>query len=254
MQTGNGVVGKRPCLAASLLEMRAGKPVFVNQGGVMAYRTNDSRKNAFLSLICILCLACSFLMYSDESFARDRTETGKSAQTGKKAPTSREIWLERARNNVDFVRGKASWYGSDFHAGKTASGLPYDMYTFTAAHRTLPFGTIVRVTDQYNGKSVMVCVTDRGPFKKGRIIDMSYAAAGRIGLNTKGVSTVDLEVVSDSKGRPLNASQAFYVEHDSVTGPERYGPYETFADAAVIQEALLSAHPEANVVLDARQP
>ncbi|MBQ4125313.1 MAG: septal ring lytic transglycosylase RlpA family protein, partial [Desulfovibrio sp.] len=90
---------------------------------------------------------------------------------------NREKWLEHAKKNPDMVLGQASWYGRDFDRKATASGLPYDMYTFTAAHRTLPLGTVVRVTDQFNGRSVMVCVTDRGPYAKGRILDLSYAAA-----------------------------------------------------------------------------
>ncbi|MDO5536318.1 MAG: septal ring lytic transglycosylase RlpA family protein [Desulfovibrionaceae bacterium] len=182
-----------------------------------------------------------------------RHKTKNKSQTRNAGRTdSREIWLQRARENADVVLGKASWYGADFNMGATASGVPYNMYTFTAAHRSLPFGTIVRVTDQYNGKSVMVCVTDRGPFVKGRIIDMSYAAANRIGLERKGVSTVGLEVVSDSKGRPLNDGEAFFVEMKSPTGPERFGPYDTFADAAAVHEALLLAHPEASVVLGSK--
>ena len=106
------------------------------------------------------------------------------------------------------LTGKASWYGRDFHGGSTASGVDYDMYTFTAAHRTLPIGTVVKVTDQDNGKSVMVCVTDRGPYVRGRIIDLSYAAAKQLDLSKRGVGKVDLEVISDESGTPLKADQA----------------------------------------------
>ena len=84
------------------------------------------------------------------------------AGDAKTASSSRDVWLKRAQSNADaFMTGMASWYGADFHNKKTASGEGYDMYTFTAAHRTLPIGTVVRVTDKSNGKSVMVCVTDR---------------------------------------------------------------------------------------------
>ena len=87
------------------------------------------------------------------------------AGDAKTASSSRDVWLKRAQSNADaFMTGMASWYGADFHNKKTASGEGYDMYTFTAAHRTLPIGTVVRVTDKSNGKSVMVCVTDRGPY------------------------------------------------------------------------------------------
>lgn len=212
-------------------------------------------KRCSFPLLFILSLSICSLVLCGTCEAKSSKASGqKEVQetTKNKQMSSHDIWLKRARENADIVLGKASWYGGDFHTGPTASGVPYNMYTFTAAHRSLPFGTIVRVTDQYSGKSVMVCVTDRGPFVKGRIIDMSYAAANRIGLSRKGISTVGLEVVSDSKGRPLNDREAFFVEMKSPTGPERFGPYDTFDDAAAVHEALLLAHPEASVVLGAR--
>lgn len=208
----------------------------------------QSLKKVWLLLVCYAVLLAGLPLQADTACAADSIKSTKKAANS----DNRSLWLERARKNADFMQGKASWYGGSFHRGPTASGVPYDMYTFTAAHRTLPFGTVVRVTDQHNGKSVMVCVTDRGPFVKGRIIDMSYAAADRIGLARKGVSAVNLEVVSDAKGKPLNASQAFFVEFDSAAGAECYGPYDSFADAAALQQALAVAHPRANVVLDDR--
>ena len=173
----------------------------------------------------------------------------KDLQVSEKSADSRDIWLKRAQESEVFS-GKASWYGRDFHGGSTASGLNYDMYTFTAAHRTLPMGTVVRVTDQENGKSVMVCVTDRGPFVRGRIIDLSFAAAQQLDLSRRGVGKVELEVVSDESGTPLHADQAYYVRYNAAMGDERIGPFRAFADAAAMHEALRQAHPEAEVVLD----
>ncbi|MBR4741349.1 MAG: septal ring lytic transglycosylase RlpA family protein [Desulfovibrio sp.] len=168
-------------------------------------------------------------------------------------PTSESshTWLEHAQQGQ--LAGKASWYGHDFHGGPTASGLRYDMYTFTAAHRTLPIGTVVRVTRQDSGKSVMVCVTDRGPFVRGRIIDLSYAAAEELGLRKKGVGDVNLEVVSDAKGTPLMEQEAFYVKFKAAKGIEKSGPFKEFADACAMQEALRQAHPDASVVLEKTQ-
>lgn len=96
---------------------------------------------------------------------------------------------------VDYQSGKASWYGlGDGYNGKrTASGEIFDTYSLTAAHRTLEFGTIVRVTNLENGKSVIVRINDRGPFVKGRIIDLSYRAQKDIGLS--GVGRVKLELL-----------------------------------------------------------
>ena len=91
--------------------------------------------------------------------------------------------------------GMASWYGPKFHGRKTASGEVFDMHAYTAAHRTLPFGTLVRVTYLKTGKSVVVRINDRGPWKRGRIIDLSYAAARKVGLVRDGTGRVRLEVI-----------------------------------------------------------
>ena len=92
-------------------------------------------------------------------------------------------------------RGIASWYGDDFHGWVTASGEIYDMHMLTAAHRTLPLGTIVRVTNVVNGRHVMIRINDRGPYVNGRILDVSYAAAKRLDMLRDGVSAIQLEVV-----------------------------------------------------------
>lgn len=89
-------------------------------------------------------------------------------------------------------RGKASWYGPRFHGRRTASGERYDQGAFTAAHRTLPFGSVVRVRSVASGKQVEVRINDRGPFVRGRIIDVSRAAAQALGLIGPGVETVQL--------------------------------------------------------------
>ena len=92
--------------------------------------------------------------------------------------------------------GNASWYGRNFHGKKTASGECYNKYDFTAAHKNLPFGTLIKVTNLRNGKDVFVRVNDRGPYIGGRIVDISRAAAEAIGVQKRGVARVKLEVVS----------------------------------------------------------
>jgi rare lipoprotein A len=93
--------------------------------------------------------------------------------------------------------GKASYYGyrDEFNGRKTASGETFDRNSFTAAHRSLPFGTLCRVTNLSNGRSVIVRINDRGPFKAGRIVDLSYAAAKEIGSIQSGVADVKVEVL-----------------------------------------------------------
>jgi len=92
--------------------------------------------------------------------------------------------------------GIASWYGQEFHGRPTASQEIFDQHDLTAAHRTLPFGTMVLVTNLENGRQVTVRINDRGPFVRGRIIDLSYAAARLLGIVGPGTSRVKIEVVS----------------------------------------------------------
>jgi len=96
----------------------------------------------------------------------------------------------------DYVeRGIASWYGNKFHGYMTSSLEPYDMYKFSAAHKTLPLPTYARVTNLDNGRSVVVRINDRGPFHENRLIDLSYAAAVRIGIWPKGTGLVEVRSI-----------------------------------------------------------
>ena len=97
-------------------------------------------------------------------------------------------------------RGVASWYGRKFHGRKTASGEVYDMFAMTAAHKTMPIPSFARVTNVRNGRSVVVRVNDRGPFHSDRIIDLSYAAAARIGIAQAGSGLVEVERIVPAPG------------------------------------------------------
>lgn len=93
------------------------------------------------------------------------------------------------------LSGPASWYGGKFHGRRTANGERFDMNEMTAAHRSLPFGTRVRVTNERNGRSVVVRINDRGPFVGNRIIDLSRGAAAAVGMVRTGVAPVRVEVL-----------------------------------------------------------
>ena len=108
---------------------------------------------------------------------------GQTQETIKPVPTRK------------FQVGRASWYGRVFQHKKTASGEPYDMHDFTAAHRSLPLGSWVKVTNLKNDKSVMVRINDRGPVTKSRILDLSYGAAMLLGVGDQGVAKVRLDVI-----------------------------------------------------------
>lgn len=99
--------------------------------------------------------------------------------------------------------GEASWYGHPYHGRQTASGEVYDMNRLTAAHRSLPFGTVVEVTRRDTGRRVTVRITDRGPFIAGRIIDLSFAAAKKIGLDVDGIAPVRIVVVDEPDRREV---------------------------------------------------
>ena len=100
--------------------------------------------------------------------------------------------------------GLASWYGKKFHGRKTSNGERYNMYAVSAAHKSLPIPTFVKVTNQENGKTLIVRVNDRGPFHEGRIIDLSYAAALKLGVVEHGTARVVVEALTASlEGKPI---------------------------------------------------
>ncbi len=100
-------------------------------------------------------------------------------------------------------RGTASWYGKKFHGKATASGEIYDMFSMTAAHKTLPIPSYVQVTNLANGRKAVVRINDRGPFHPGRIIDLSYAAAVKLGVSDSGTAPVEIRVIEPDRPRRL---------------------------------------------------
>ncbi len=112
-------------------------------------------------------------------------------------------------------KGFASWYGSDFHGKLTSNREIYNMHAMTAAHKTLPFGAYVRVTNLNNGKTIVVRINDRGPFIKGRIIDLSYVAAKKLGMDITGVAPVKIKVLK--KYSPGKSSQKFSLQVGSFS-------------------------------------
>jgi rare lipoprotein A len=115
----------------------------------------------------------------------------------KPAPPStiREVPAGPRAGVTAVFQGKATWYGREQHGHLTANGEHFDMYALTAAHRTLRMNTHVRVTNVHNGRSVVVRINDRGPYGRGHIIDLSYAAAKAIGMIEAGIALVRLEVL-----------------------------------------------------------
>ena len=113
--------------------------------------------------------------------------------------------------------GGASWYGRKFHGRPTASGEPYDMYAMTAAHKTMPIPSYARVRNPANGREVIVRINDRGPFADGRIIDLSYAAASKLGL-LAGVAPVEVRRITHAEIRAAQAMAGVPAESMLATG------------------------------------
>jgi rare lipoprotein A len=129
-------------------------------------------------------------------------------------------------------RGVASWYGPGFHSARTSNGEPYDMYAMTAAHKTLPLPSYVQVTNLRNGRSVVVRVNDRGPFKDGRIIDLSYTAAAKLDILRDGTAFVEVRAITPEAPKPPAATPtALFVQA---------GAFAAEANAARLQQQLHS--------------
>jgi rare lipoprotein A len=107
-------------------------------------------------------------------------------------------------------RGIASWYGRKFHGRKTSNGETYDMYSMSAAHKKLPIPTYLQVTNLENGRSVIVRVNDRGPFHDNRVIDLSYAAASRIGMLGKGTALVEIRAIDPKAPKKASPTRVAY--------------------------------------------
>jgi rare lipoprotein A len=114
-------------------------------------------------------------------------------------------------------RGIASWYGEDFHGWMTANGEIYDMEALTAAHRTLPLGTAILVTNVENGKQVRVRINDRGPYLYGRVLDLSLAGARALDMVDSGVAAVQIEVVGDQSAGLVSAADLLPIPSAAMT-------------------------------------
>jgi rare lipoprotein A len=149
------------------------------QQKIWAMRNSKTTMLACLPLLAFLILSgCASALPGD-------TGSAASATSSRGTTTS----------SATYQTGEASWYGKRYHGRTTASGAPFDMNAMTAAHKKLPFGTVVRVTDVATGRSVQVTNNDRGPFIPGRIIDLSRGAAVKLGIIDSGVAKVRVEVL-----------------------------------------------------------
>jgi len=153
--------------------------------------------------------------------------------------------LINAMNNAK--QGLASWYGGMFHGRKTAMGTIYNMNAMTAAHRTLPLGTWVKVTNESNGKSAVVQVTDRGPYVANRIMDLSSAAATKLGYKDAGTAHISMQVLGSN---PNNAPETADLQQDATTQNAATVDSTSVASIKPISFNSVTAKSE-NIALDA---
>jgi rare lipoprotein A len=180
-------------------------------------KTRNLRRNAPLWIgiaagVSVVALAAMVLLFTTRTVQADaglpRPATAASASplarsatpaslTAQDAAHPQEPQTDAARHWKDHIHGLASWYGGVFNGRRTASGEVFDMHAMTACHPTLPFGSIVKVVNRNNHRSVVVRITDRGDLvHEGRVIDLSYGAAEELGMTWAGLARVDLEVLS----------------------------------------------------------
>lgn len=156
------------------------------------------------------------------------------------------------------MSGKASWYGKRFHGQKTASGEIYNMYAMTAAHTILPLTSYAKVTNPENGKSVIVRVNDRGPFHNDRLIDLSYAAAYKLGILAKGSSLVEVEAI-DTRTAENNSLITSRTVSENITPPVKIipkagvylqaGVFKSRENADKISQKIIQQNQDLNVAM-----
>ena len=145
-----------------------------------------------VTAFCVSSLGAAPGPNSSESSSRVAKKPPKAIRPAESHAAKRKAIRHRAR---PYQVGTASWYGRDFEGKPTATGEPYDMHEFTAAHMTLPLNTWVKVTNLRNGNWVVVRINDRGPVVPGRIIDLSYGAARMLNFKSRGLTRVRLDIV-----------------------------------------------------------
>ena len=157
----------------------------------------------------------------------------------------KRYYVMQEQDRRDYVeRGIASWYGSKFHGHSTSSGETYDMYGMTAAHRSLPLPTFVKVTNLENNKYVIVRVNDRGPFHPNRLIDLSYAAAKKLGITGQGTAKVEIRAIVPADDNTRLA------ETETIPEPGEATPAKTSESKMYLQVGAFSDRRNADALRD----
>jgi rare lipoprotein A len=216
-------------------EFPPNRPPETNEGGREFKIQNSKFKIAALAAVIAFTILSASCAHRGSAPVATRPSPPPSPPT----ETVTEGWSER---------GIASWYGEPYHGRRTASGEVYDMHAFTAAHPSLPFGTVVEVRRRDSGAEVTVRVNDRGPFIGGRIIDLSYAAARRIGLEVDGIAEVIVTAVGRAEPPPRAAATPPAAPDPETCFWVQVGAFGEIANARRAQAALAAAGERAVVL------
>ena len=152
----------------------------------------------FILFILFSCVASP--RYSSKLASKEQKKTNTSKKITPNTSSSRYSSGNNSSIRSDAIIGVSSWYGPNFHGKLTANGEVFDQYGVTAAHKTLPLGTVVRVTNLDNNKSIILRINDRGPYVDGRILDCSYGAAKKLGFMSMGTANVKIEIIELGDG------------------------------------------------------
>jgi rare lipoprotein A len=166
------------------------------------------RNRLAVALLVVLLGGCTFGVRIGDRGQQPTAGAPATTPSQQGNPSSYVVFGKRyyvLDNSAGFVqRGVASWYGTKFHGRQTSSGEIYNMHAMTAAHKTLPIPVYVQVKNLDNGRSAVVRVNDRGPFISGRIIDLSYAAAKKLGVDGPGTANVEISVLGEGEAEPTS--------------------------------------------------
>ena len=211
-----------------------------------------TRNLVFLLAVIFSLGACTFGVPVSNQAGVQGSGVPKTTRSEQGNPSSYVVFGKRYRvlNSAEGFRqrGVASWYGTKFHGRPTSSGEVYNMYAMTAAHKTLPIPVYVHVKNLDNGRSIIVRVNDRGPFIDGRIIDLSYAAAKKLGVDGPGTANVEISALAAGERKPTSIVRSIPLTDEADRNIPLYVQMGSFANpvnANNLVQNLLDANESA---------
>jgi len=208
-----------------------------------------SRYLVFLLLLVFTLSACTFGVPIGDKGRMQGKSVPKTTRSEQGNPSSYVVFGKRYRvlDSADGFRqrGIASWYGTKFHGRQTSSGEVYNMHAMTAAHKTLPIPVYVHVKNLDNGRSIIVRVNDRGPFIDGRIIDLSYAAAKKLGVDGPGTANVEISTLGPGENKPSSVVRSIPLVDEADLNVPMYiqmGSFSNPLNANNLVKNLISAN------------